>query len=582
MATPKGVLGTRRKPRGGAAPRRRVAVAERGRYPSAPVALRLFCCFALLLGAVACAEAPAQPEGAAAAATASAAVAEPDRPGAASRECEQATTRAEREPALPGAPAFEAHRGEILGRAKATPVLFRRAPERARDASSEVRALWARLDASPSPGFTFLGVFKTVMRRPEAARALLLSDGYLYSDVPDLAAAFVDVVELHHLFDDPELTIQRGSQIIHAKKGKSFWYDYSDGPERGQRARLLLLDRVWPTGTDPGPPLAIDLSTAAKQVAGERMRIERISPAHVIAKVRHGTDWVRALFRVDGAESKLECETVPEALVSRVAAARALAQRRRNVFERMRVAMTEMVGEALPFDEPRTEEGQQDGNLRPAWRWAYTHGWDSYTFNDDTYLVFDSSGRPKIPQVCIDFITDTIERASGTWWATRDQERARISGGVDFDAVGIENRRSVDVFIRFADQHPEWFDVYTLRDDERVRFFDRAEFFTQLDRNSDRYSPGDIVAIHGPRSDGENHWHSFYVYEADPLTGMPMLLASNAGHPRIRTWEGEMRAAPRRSIHTRIRPRLDWLERVIGHEESVVLGAPARPISAPI
>lgn len=41
-----------------------------------------------------------------------------------------------------------------------------------------------------------------------------------------------------------------------------------------------------------------------------------------------------------------------------------------------------MVGEALPFDEPKTEEGQQDGNLRPAWRWAYTHGWDSYTFND--------------------------------------------------------------------------------------------------------------------------------------------------------------------------------------------------------
>ena len=63
---------------------------------------------------------------------------------------------------------------------------------------------------------------------------------------------------------------------------------------------------------------------------------------------------------------------------------------------------------------------------------------------------------------------------------------------------------------------------------------------------------------------------------------MPILLASNAGRPRIRTWEGEMRAAPRRSIHTRIRPRLDWLEQVIKPAEGVSQNAPALLISAPI
>jgi hypothetical protein len=50
---------------------------------------------------------------------------------------------------------------------------------------------------------------------------------------------------------------------------------------------------------------------------------------------------------------------------------------------------------------------------------------------------------------------------------------------------------------------------------------------------------------------------------------MPTLLASNAGHPRIRTWEKELRSSPRRSIRSRVRPRLRWLESI------VVVGDPA-------
>jgi hypothetical protein len=116
------------------------------------------------------------------------------------------------------------------------------------------------------------------------------------------------------------------------------------------------------------------------------------------------------------------------------------------------------IEEALPFDEPVTEDGQQDGNLRPAWTWAYKQGWDSYEFNDDRYMVFDGAGRPKVPQVCIDFITDTLERASGTWWRGRDGQRERLRGKLDFETLGIENRRSVERFVRFAKAHPEWFD----------------------------------------------------------------------------------------------------------------------------
>jgi hypothetical protein len=497
-------------------------------------------------------------------------------------DCEARIRAATAEPALAGTPGMDAHRAELLARSKAEPLLFKRAPVPDPNPTIEVQSLRAQLAKSPSPGWALHGVYKTVMNRPDVARSLLLSEGYLYSEVPDLAAAFVDFVELHHLFNDPELVIQRGSNTYRAKKGAGFWYEYVDGPEQGQRARILLLDRVWPSGRDPGPPLHVDVRQVARDAGFDRLTVERITDKNVIGKARYGGDWVPALFKLDGTTLSLDCEAIPPDRVDAVEAARSLQKRRHRVIDSMRSAMVTMIGESLPFDEPRTEEGQQDGNLRPAWRWAYTHGWDSYKFNDDFYTVFDLSGRPKVPQVCIDFITDTIERASGTWWAQQAGERKRLRGGIDFDDVGIENRRSVDVFIRFAEDHPEWFDVYRLSEDERIRFFDRAPFFQHLAEHADRYMPGDVVAIHGPRSDGENHWHSFYVYDSDPLTGMPILLASNAGRPRIRTWEGEMRAAPRRSIHTRIRPRLDWLEQVIKLPEGVSQNAPPALISAPI
>jgi hypothetical protein len=214
----------------------------------------------------------------------------------------------------------------------------------------------------------------------------------------------------------------------------------------------------------------------------------------------------------------------------------------------------------LPFDEPRTEDGQQDGELRRAWLWAYRHGWDSYTFNDDGYRVFDGQGRPYIPEVCIDFVTDVLERASGTWYRPRHEERARTQGGLDFDLLGIENRRSVENFVDFAWAHPEWFEVVDLEAEERVPLIAGERFFTTLYEHRARYRPGDIVTLHGLRSDGKVHYHSFFVVDADPVTGMPTQVASNAGVPRVRTWEQELRPAPLRSIRSRVRPRLEWLE----------------------
>jgi hypothetical protein len=182
-----------------------------------------------------------------------------------------------------------------------------------------------------------------------------------------------------------------------------------------------------------------------------------------------------------------------------------------------------------------------------------------------------------VPQVCVDFITDTLERASGTRWLDRGSGRARVQGQLDFNALSLSNRRSVSRFVDFADSHPHWFDVYRLLPEERVKFARRARFFQHLAEHADRYIPGDIVVIHGLRDDNELHYHSFFVYESDPVTGVPMLLAANAGRPRVRTWEAEMNNAPKRSIRMRVRPRLEWLESIIPANRNISSGNTDRP-----
>jgi hypothetical protein len=232
----------------------------------------------------------------------------------------------------------------------------------------------------------------------------------------------------------------------------------------------------------------------------------------------------------------------------------------------------------LPFDEPKTEIGQQDGKLRQHWAWAYRFGQSKFDFNDDKYEVFDFKGRPRVPQVCIDFVTDTFERAGGSWYRPRGEPRERIAGRLDFGTLGIDNERSVESFVDFAKQHPEAFDVVELPEEERIPYARRADFFAHLASHKDRYRPGDVVTIYGLRDDGKMHYHSFFVYEADPVTGAPSLVAANAGRPRIRPWEAEMVTAPQRSIRARVRPRLDWLEHVLG--DAPVTKAPPESVQA--
>lgn len=466
--------------------------------------------------------------------------------------------------ALPAVDAPEL-RAQLLGRTKSVPVLFLSRPEA--DASEPAAAPLRQL-LETTPGYaTFDTVVGKVRSRPELARAVFLRDGYLYTENPELAALYGSLT-LSLLFREPELQIVRGAVELRAQRLNDGDYEYTNGDERGRRAKLLLFDRVAPASASLGPARHVDVRGLSKELGFDELTIERATAEQLAVQASYGALRVPMLLRVAHGKLALSCEAqgADRALVH---SWRAQAARAEQARAKLVSVIKEQVDEALPFDEPKTEDGQQDGKLRPEWRNAYLRGSSSFEFNGDRYAVFDSAGRPRPPQVCIDFVLDTFERASGTWWQSRSQGRQRVLGRLQFDDAALENRRSVERFIDFARTHAESFDVYEPAPEARVPLRNRALFFAELYRSRAHFQRGDIVAILGPRDDEKLHYHSFFIVDADPLSGMPTELAANAGRPRIRSWEGEMQNAPRRSILARIRPRPIWLEALVAPENGV-------------
>lgn len=472
----------------------------------------------------------------------------------------------EEAPALPGTPVLEAHRAEVFLRAKADPVLFVRPPS-SEGTSDRATRLRASILSSEHPGQQLFEVFGTLRKHPKLGREVLLTDGYLYADSPEVAAALTELVRIEDLYSATEVWMARGRELLRLERraiqGGSAYF-HADGPFTGDRARLFLFDRITERREDLTEPLHRDVSGIRRELGFSELRVRRIVADAILADALYDDEWIPTVLTSTGSELGFECEVVPPGKQGAVASVRDRERRRARVLDRLRTVMREQVGEALPFDEPRTEVGQEDGKLRQHWGWAYRFGRTQFDYNDDRYRVFDAKGRPRVPQVCIDFITDTFERASGSWFRPRGEPRERVSGRLDFSIFGIDNERSVERFLAFAKSRDDWFEVLELAPEERVPYARRRAFFAHLTEQRSRYRPGDVIAIYGLRDDEKMHYHSFFVYDADPVSGVPSLVAGNAGRPRIRPWESEMTSAPKRSIQARIRPRLDWLESVVG------------------
>jgi hypothetical protein len=468
-------------------------------------------------------------------------------------------------------------RAETLARARAEPVVFLSEPVAVKPPSPVALHWRRRLETTDGLWDVFDRLIDRFVKEPSILREVILTDGYLYARSPELASLYANHLTLGLLFREPVLELTRGTETRRLVRSETGGYEYLDGPEKGKPARLLLFDRVFIEGDERGPSRHVDLRPLAMRFAADEIVLARSSETALGVELLYGSERVQAVLDRKGEKVELGCEALFDRQRDEVEARRQLHAREQRVQAALGEVIRQQVDEGLPFDEPKTEDGQQDGKLRPEWRWAYLHGRSRYEFNGDSYWVFDRNGRPHVPQVCIDFITDTFERASGTWWRERGAPRERVMGELDFDDFSLENKRSIEKFVEFARSHTEAFEVYSVPQEERVALMNRSRFFGDLYAKRATYRPGDVVVIYGLRDDEKLHYHSFFVYESDPVTGMPMLVASNAGRPRIRTWENEMQNAPRRSVLARIRPRLSWLETHVRMRQSVAASDPLTP-----
>lgn len=484
-------------------------------------------------------------------------------PSVDTRDCEARIAEAERTEPLPGAPKLEKQRALTMARAaKAEPVVFVREPQYLGKKSRMAEIYRKTFLTTSFPRDAVLDIGRTVRGHVPLARDVFLREGYFYADDPGAAEVMPKVLTLGKMFVEPRLWIERGAQRFTVVRNSKHEYEYADGPEKGLQAELLLFDRVGIEGEDFGPSLVLDVRELAHRQGFDRMEIERIGDRHVVAKLRYGRTWVRSLLSRDLANISLECQVVPPEQAVLVAAAREQAYRRAAVLRSLRGAIVEQVRMRLPFDEPKTEVGQQDGELRERFYDAYMKGKREYQFNRDKYPVYDKSGQPLVPQVCIDFITETMERASGMRWAPRGETPKQERGRIDFDELLRDQKRRESALRDYAREHPEQFSLLTVWESEQVRYKKVWQFFRYLRDNMEDYQPGDVVIIRGYAPWDhyqELHTHTFYVYEADPVSGMPMLLAGNSGRPRIVGWDTEMLRAPLRSIRYRIRPNVEWL-----------------------
>jgi len=358
------------------------------------------------------------------------------------------------------------------------------------------------------------------------------------------------------LFEQDEIFLLRGGRVERLVRGEGA---YLDGA--GERVGLLLNDRVAQTSRELEAPAHLDLDQLRADTGARRVRAIAVGGDAAAVRLIYPDGFeTDALIEPDGFGTRLVCAS-EGARAMDAAARRARGFWRWN--EAVAAAAAAMVAERPGFDEPTDEpEGEQeDGKLRSEWRKAYQRWESRFRYREEEYRVFDRHGNPTPPQVCIDFVFDTWERAAGSWFRKRGARPGRTPGFLDFATLRGLVRRHTPSVLEFATSNPGVFERHDFRRADWIPFKRRAEFAHAVARNADAIREGDLLVIHGPREeDLEDHYHTALVLRTDPLSGMPMVVADNAGRPRIRNLASAMRSAPRRSIKHRLRLDQEWLD----------------------
>jgi len=402
----------------------------------------------------------------------------------------------------------------------------------------------------------------------DALRHLTLRDGFFYFEDATTADWAADHLGLRDLFDDPELELERAGRRYELERGRGGHYYYADPELDRYRVRLTLFDRVGLPDQLP-PTAGYRLMDLRRRLGLDHIEVGPETGSGRAAEVffLSGEQFTGQLVRSERGVARVGILGSPDDLRAALARSRVHAV---VVYGLVDTAFT-MVRENLFFDEPANEVGQQDGIMRLAFVDAFRDGQTQYTVNEVTYSVYDDSGRPRPPQVCIDYVTDAVERFSGRWWPDEDSGSASVSSG-NINIRHYMRYRQVRRLVQLAESLPHIAGLLTFKREERIPYREREDFFQNLWKHRDDFRIADVVVIYGLRSDGRNHYHAFYVYDTDPIFGAPITVTDQAGHARIRSWSSIMSNAPRRFVRNIVRWNPYW----ILHPEPVELAGYVR------
>ncbi|MEO1268117.1 MAG: hypothetical protein AAFX99_08465 [Myxococcota bacterium] len=322
--------------------------------------------------------------------------------------------------------------------ARLSPILFGRTPplsaaqlryfrEHPR-AAREAQAIWSQTGRDQWTKIRSL-VGRYSERKPEHLRMVLLRSGFLFVEEPYTAQMMFRRLRLDHLFspEDTTIVLQRGS-VLYRLERRGDDYVHTQGRRKGARASLLVFDRVALTEDELTGSYAWDIDRLRTPMALRSFKVRSLSVDRLEgeASLRHGPTFPGSVF-VKGGRTQLVL-VVPSRQRQDVLDQVRIDRRDAAIMEGILQAGEQMVDERLRFDEPRTEEGQQDGMLREVWLRSYAKGRRGYVVNGDWYAVYDRQGRPYVPQVCVDFILDSPERWAGRWWLPKSEPPGRTEG----------------------------------------------------------------------------------------------------------------------------------------------------------
>ena len=444
----------------------------------------------------------------------------------------------------------------VVVRANITPVVYLKKPTRTKQAtaSSIARALVQHASVHKE----ILRIKRRYRDDQEMMRRIFLAEGYFFEDRERIATTISKEIHLTDLFTKDIVYRLRGDKLTVLRKNNE---DYVD--EQGHRASIRLNDRVSTTRASLFPQLHLDMEEVRNRTGAVRTEVVAVrkKDATITLHFPNGESRISLISLKDGKTSVSCIGGDQTSLASLRSTTHNFWIRHHRVIE----SAEALVKERPLFDEPKDEgeEVQEDGELRLAWKEAYRNRKKTFWYREVEYNVFDRKGNPVPPEVCVDFIIDTWERASGTWYTPRGAKPHRTDGDIDFYALEGLSRRYISGILNFALKSNSPFERYDIPRRDWVPLEERRKFVKKLKKNTIHYQEGDLLVIHGLREeDMAEHYHTVLVLRTDPTTGIPTSVADNQGRPRISTLIQAMRAAPKRSIKHRLRLKYEKMREI--------------------